>query len=335
MKEDMELTQEDLLGDNNNNNNQPNELEKENVSKSKKKDVPFGYIPITLDSCGKLTAPEVLHFRDFTPEELSHIALSKNKRDNIKRITDCLNKMVFENFDCTYLHLDDALKIVLTLYGSFYMSTIEKEYYINPDIEDEEKLNEDSNIGKAIIPISNIETVTIPESFKEPFDCSMEINGKKMTTLLRLLRVKDYIEADDYVSKLFDKDIRQLANIEIEIEKVKAIEDTKERINAYFDIPEEDRITYEKFSEDYETTYISVLTSMPVIQVGSMKPKTIPEKIKAAKVINRGQWKKYNEWTEENFFGNKPEVKFFSIELQEEITRRFYFQLDDFIIPTQ
>jgi len=134
MKEDMELTQEDLLGD----NSQSNEHEKEDVSNSKKKDVPFGYIPIILDSCGKLTAPEVLHFRDFTPEELSHIALSKNKRDNIKRITDCLNKMVFENFDCTYLHLDDALKIVLTLYGSFYMSTIEKEYYINPDIEDEE-----------------------------------------------------------------------------------------------------------------------------------------------------------------------------------------------------
>jgi len=298
------------------------------------KDIPYGYISVNLDSMEKLNAPMTLHFRDFSLEELNHISLSKNERDNIKRITKCLNDMVLENFDCTYFHLNELLQITFTLFGSFVSKTIEKKYYINPDLpegKEEGQLDNPKNIAIATIPIGNIKTCQLKDSFSEPLDLSMEINGKTMTTLMRMIRVKDLLEAEEYVNKHFEKDIRQLSNIEIEIERIKKIENEQLMYAEYEKIPESDRQMYEKFTEEYTNLYISVLTSLSVIQAGSNKPKTISEHIKCAKFINRGQWKKFDVWNSENEFGLLPDVTFYSPELQKEVTRRFLFQPNDFI----
>lgn len=283
-----------------------------------KDQVPYGYIAIKLDSLGKLGNPKVLHFRNYSMEEV--LELSTAKEENfIEVLIKCLNKMVYEkNFNCSDLHEKELEEVLLYLYSNFWNKSLDGYlYYLDDTITDVSKKNSDSNIGRASIPIDRLKTNTFTKEFKEPI--TITINNVKVK--FRLARIKDLINAREYINnKYFDTE-RTLSD-------VKAAIDKKEKISY------ESQKKYDDYLNEKGLDFLKAYQSSIILSVNDKILETLEEKMNEYRNINILFWQKYQEVVNDNInFGVDPEVTFFSIELKKEVTRRFSFQSMDFI-PT-
>ncbi|MGD9678175.1 MAG: hypothetical protein AB7V16_07400 [Vulcanibacillus sp.] len=322
------------------------EEEKESKQKATKvTKVPNNYIPISLPSNGKLSAPKVLHFRDYTMSD----ALELNTLDEDERflaLISVLNNMCYEKFDCGELHINELMVILYTIHATFISNRIEKEYYINdmlPFGNNEGELNYPDNIESVELLINKLKVKSIDEDlngkelttpFKEPFTIVDSITKSKIK--FRLSRVSDLLLAQQECDKLFEKETLKYKYIKKQLEALKKIKDPNERkqqLDKLIDT-NDDYVEYHKYLQKYNESYAMIVQCQQLVSVDNNILETLEDKLNAYKnFVPKDVWVEYNSVVDIYNFGLIEEQEFYSDKLQQNITRRFLFQLSDFL-PT-
>ena len=107
MTNNEDLTVNDLIGNRNN--------------------IPAEYVPVKLSSCGKLGLPSVVHIKDYSFDDA--VSLSQMTELNAESIVlNVLNNVCYETIDTNEITIEDAMEIMLTIYGAWHNSTITKAY---------------------------------------------------------------------------------------------------------------------------------------------------------------------------------------------------------------
>lgn len=293
-------------------------------------DIPSNYIKIKLSSCGKLSAPPILHFRNYTMSET--IELASLDMDNYDRsMIAVLNSMVFEDFDCGNLHKAEVVEILLNIHAAFWGDVLENprlRYYVDESLEDPEK-NHKSNISVATIPIKNIKTKEIMERFKEPF--YLESPDKKIKVGFKFPRLKNSIIANRYIDTMFAAEEKKFGEIKYALEW--------NRKN-----PERPRFVdwsqlkpFEEYRKKRAKHLLKVYQTQLVHSInGKVYDCTKAEDIKllldALNTIAAPIWENCTKKLKnELHFGVNPEVEFECSITHKKITRRFEFRELDFI----
>lgn len=311
--------------------------EKAEDSKPKKNTVPYGYIPVKLDSLGKLGYPAVLHFRDYSTEEALGLS-SSDEEHNLHAMIDALNGMVHEGIDCSQLHLADLMTIVFTLQGTFWGSTIEKEYYKDtslPKGKKEGQRDHKDNIAVAEISLASLETQVIPEDFEEPFLVKQPATDLEIT--FRFPRIGDLITAQNYVDKEFERETREMSSTIMKIRSIRGLDTLKEREEAYLNMPVEERLSYEKYLENKSKLFYKIAQACSIEKIGKKPMTSTKERLDNLHMVSLPMWKEYSKKVRANEFGIKSEVEFTPEGGGDPITRRFQFQIMDFLpdIPNE
>jgi hypothetical protein len=282
-------------------------------------EIPSGYIEIKLDSLGKLSAPEVLHFRNYSMEEAVELASTRDE-NYLESLIKCLNRMVFEKFDCSLLHENELEEIMMNLYLIFWGKLMDGYYfYLDDTIENTQLKNRKENIGITSIDITKLKTTTLNKDFKEPIKITI---GEK-TVKFNLPRLRNVLLAKTYTYKKYFKDERELSDIQVAVENKKEV--------SY-----EDNKKYEEYVENKARDFLKAYESSIIDEFQGKKLNTLEEKIEIFSKVDLKFWKKYESVVSKDLkFGLSPVVTFYSDQLLKEVTRRFAFQSMDFIPPVE
>ena len=320
------------------------EVNVEQVKQKIKQKIPNDYIPIKLESNGKLTAPRILHFRDYTMDDALELNVH-DPDDQLKALITVLNNMVFEEFDCSNLHVKELIQILYTIQGTFISSKIEKEYYVNLDLPegtDEGQLDHPSNTHSIDINISKLKVQNIDETldgktrekkFSEPFTLTDTVKKTKMK--FRLSRIGDLLFAKEYCDQKYETELFKYRPLKREIYKISQIknkEDRVESLNKVITDNPDDYEEYMKFLNTYDKYYVRIIQALQVVSVNDVVCDTIEKQIEAYKTnISETLWQMYNSISVEYNFGLLDEYTFYSEEVGTNITRKFQFEFMDFL----
>jgi hypothetical protein len=84
--------------------------------------IPSGYLEIKLSSAGKYGAPEVFHVRNFSTEDLVHLAVSDDS-ELPQRTVEFLNNVIWENkdgVDVANWHEKEVIETLLIIFKTYY-----------------------------------------------------------------------------------------------------------------------------------------------------------------------------------------------------------------------
>jgi hypothetical protein len=291
------------------------------------KSVPADYVEIKYDSLGLLGTPRVLHFRDYSMEETLKLAQS-TETNNLKAMVECLNEMCWEDFECANLSMQDLLNTVYSIHYSFYSNTIRKNYYIDPDL-DEELRDKEENIDEAEINLLSLKTTVLKEDCREKFTLVNKNNTKKVT--FHYPKLKDLMEPMDYTNNLFFVIERHISEIIQKVNLITKIRDEAKRKEAYEALPEEDRKTYESYANDKAKAYTLAVQASVIEKIDGEEIPTLEEKCNRLSEVPNTIWDQYTFFMEDYNYGIVPDVTFYSQYLGKEVTRRFLFQHLDFL----
>lgn len=264
--------------------------EKSGVALKSKKvtDMPLGYIPVKFCTKGKLSAPPVLHFRDYNMEEA--IELSAITDENyLSRLVIVLNQMVHEDFDCSQLHLEELKEVLLNIHLNFWGSTLRDFPGLSPEKKREHK----------DVPIKNIQVDSLDKKFKEPITITDSIGNKIQ---VRLPRVSDNLEVQEYVNTHFALEEKDFAMVKLQIERgglkdLSKISDP-EKVKEYME-----------FLEIKAKTYNLAHRMNRVLQFNDETPLTLEEKLAYASRIQLSVWASLRRQVIEKYtFGVNSEV---------------------------
>lgn len=278
-----------------------------------KKNIPAEYIPIKLDSIGKLSAPKVLHFRNYSMSETIKLSTSRDL-DLYENLIQCLNDMCYEDFDCSELTEQDMKSILLSIYGTWYDQYIRgMEYYIDEDAKD---LNNEKNVGKVNLHIQkDINTNPIPENFIEPI-C---ITIKDTTVGFKLSRFKDFIFVSEYLKEKFFDLERKFSDV------AKKIKEESDDL-TYTEVKE-----YNQYLRIRKEQFLDMLSVQNLVRFNDIELKTVEQRIDYYKKIPQNFWYALEKTLKTLKFGIDPEVTFTCPVTKKKLTRRFQFRLENFI----
>jgi hypothetical protein len=326
-----------------------NKVESKIEQRTKKElEIPMDFIPVKFDSNGRLGYSKILHFRDYTIDDMLLLDTADEK-DQLKGVVQALNSMLWEKeFDCMNLHIKDLLTVVYTLHGSFISNKIEKEYYKDdtlPEGDEEGQLSHKSNIVSQEIPLSCFKTKSIDQNdkgkalevlFKEPFKVRDKVKNKDYYFIMPRVghMITAYLHAEE---KLYEK-LREYSSIKRElkaISKIKSEEERDARYNLLEDERQEEYKGYKEVMKEYEHLFIKALKYQALSKIGDRELNTIEEKIDAGSTeVGTSLWAIYDDICKKYDFGIKEEITFKSdAHHGESITRRFLPQILDFL-PT-
>ena len=290
--------------------------------------IPFGYIEVKLDSNGKLSAPQILHFRNYEMSEIIGLAACTDEK-RTEALIKCLNEMVWEDFDCNQLHERELEEILMYIHATYWGTFLsDRRFFIDDTITDEEKLNDEKNIAMTNIPISDIQTKLIDSEFQEPIFISLD----KKKIGFRLPRVGDMIIAKKFIAKKYFAEERKVSDIKVKIDK-------KDPSLTY-----DEKEMYDKYIEDKSNDYLKIFLACSIHSINGKVLETLEEKIENFFNVPLDIWKDYNIVVKEKIqFGLVNDVTFTNIEdildkdgkvlipQGKKLTRRFSFQSMDFI----
>lgn len=287
--------------------------------------IPKEYIPIKFSSLGKLTIPAVLHIRDFNMEEA--LDLSLTDESNILETTmRVLNSMIYESVDPQYLHEEELKEIMFNIFANFWGNTLEN--YLYPYKEEElsdpngnkvliEKIKKEEDFyPKVSIDVENVKTTTIQDNFKEPI--IIKKDGQEVH--FRLTRIKDIIEAKEYINKKYIKYDQEFSDVTNKLRKKKEHEISPER-----------KEEYKKLQAKKMKDIAKVVEASTLLKFNSKTFQKLSEKITAIPKIPIGFWKKFSSITSNLKFGLNEEVEVISPITGKKVTRRFQFRFMDFL----
>jgi len=318
------------------------ENKQQEIQKSKKKDqrsdiVPNDYIKVKLSTCGKLSAPPIVHVRDYSGEEAFKLSLM-NDDNMVETIIDVINNLLYEDFDAGKFHEREVEEILLNIHANFWDSTISYNY--EPTEEelnelkesDSEKLKKIQNSNeplKVAIPITNIETKPLPDNFSEP----ISIKDKNIKVQFILPRIEHILETSKYLQTKFAQEDQKFATLKQIISHNDRMK-RERKFNEIEYISEDKMQEYNNYQIRRTREYILIQQSLLIKKINNQKLITINEKRKAYERIPQRLWDVLgNILNKDLFFGVQREVKVKSPLTNKKVTRRFQFRLLDFI-PT-
>jgi hypothetical protein len=307
-------------------NDDSNQEIKERPQKIKGR-TPPGYLPISLCTVGKLSAPPKLHFKNYTGEHAVNLSLANE--DNILDILiEILNDLVYEDFDCGQLHEKELEEVMMNIYVNYWQSHIEYEYSFSEEELEElsdnrrEAIKSSKEKPTVLIPANSIKSNPLPDDFKEPIVINKE-GSKKIA--LNMARIGDTLLARDYVAKVFNQEREKLINVEREIKKA-------QEKNIEPNITGKEYEMYEDYAKRRLNFSLKVQYANLIHSIDGKELKNLEEKLKVYKNdVDLGYWNIFNNFIENLNFGiqNKIEVK--SPLTGKPVTRRFQFQFVDFL----
>jgi hypothetical protein len=318
--------------------NQEQELEfvqdEEKVeSKPTNKRIPADYIPVKLSSLGKLTAPKVLHIKDYSGKDVLELSLStKTSATFLRRLVQVIENVMFEGFDCRELHDYELEEIMLNLTGNFLASVIqnypypyEEEEYAQLDDARKENIEKGFEHLTVDIPIANIKTNPIASDFKEPISIT---NKTGLTVQFRLPRVGDYFIAEDYVDSKYLEEAQSYSHID----KIMLIENKDEQQIKLEALSQDELKAYEEYISARGIDYIIAKQAQLLVKYGAKTLETPADKIKYYDKVGVRFWKEYNKLCDDYLkFGVDHNIEMISPITKEKVTRRCQFRPVDFI----
>ena len=272
---------------------------------------------------GRLSAPPILHFKDYNMQASQAISELPNAEEHIPLIIDILNSMVVEDFDCGLLHIEEAKEVLLNVHSKWWGANLSGyRYLIDETITDREKLFDKSNISVAEIPIANIQVKPLDLSIKEPIN--IKVNGKTVSFIYprmqnsvvveRLLKQKFAIQEQEFHK------IQQIVNYnkdQTDPDKQKDL--SLEDAEAYRDF------LAEKAKYDLLYTRAQLIYGLDGIKIDSLEDRI--QLLESSSDITVKHWMMYNNFLEgKGDFGVRDEVEFYSEILEKKITRSFPFR---------
>lgn len=284
--------------------------------------VPDRYIPVNFCTLGKLSAPETLHFRNYTLEEASELSAMREE-DYLSKLIVILNRMVWEDFDCANLHEEELKEIMLNLRYNFWGKTLENlPYYIDETLRGDAKEAKD-NIGFASVPIEDIarRVQNVSDEFSEPIGVT---TPEGAIARFRLPRITDELMALQFVNDKYKEQERKYANVKLKMRMTRRseAEDVKnpEQFLEYLDL-----------LEAKEQEFYKVRALQRLLSVDGKEYSTISEKMQAAQDVDLTVWNDLYRVDRSLSFGVSSEVSFYEETSGKTITRRFEFRPLDFI----
>jgi hypothetical protein len=269
--------------------------------------------------------------------------------------------MIYEDYDVRNLHPNDFMMLMYAVHNKFISSKIEKEYMLNEDLpEGDEAGQKDhiSNFDKIEIILSKLmihnlqedkdgnkrpDSKTFGGKFKEPIKVLSTESSNIYT--FRLSRMNDILLAQEYCKEKFAEQLRGYAHLRRSLFKVaeskKLLEDRKKAIDELIDSDPDTYEDYQRFLERYNLEYAKIIQVCLIDGTIDGNKKytkyvTLDEKLEAFKTkITTSMWKMYGDVVKEYPFGIIEEYTFFCDKYQRNITRRFLFQLMDFLPSTK
>lgn len=281
---------------------------------------------------GRLSAPPVLHFRDYTMKASQAIAEVPNATEHLPLIIDILNSMVVEDFDCGLLHLEEAKEVLLNVHVKWWGANLSGYRYLLDDtITDREKLFAKENISIAEIPIANIGKRIKPlaPEIKEPIN--IEADGVTVKFIYPRIR-NSSIVADLLKKEFADEEQRFFKTAQI----VKWNEQQKDP-ELRKEISLEEAELYKDYLARKADKDLIYTRAQLICEVNGVPLNTFEERVAAIQDgadISVKHWMIYNDFLKnEGNFGVQDEVEFYSEVLGKNVIRSFPFRTYNFF-PT-
>jgi hypothetical protein len=280
---------------------------------------------------GRLSAPPVLHFRDYNMQASQAISEMPMATDHLRLVTKILNAMIVEdNFDCGLLHVEEAKEVLMNVHGKWWGNTISGfKYLLNPDIEDEEKLFAKENISEADIPISAIEVEPLAPEIKEPINIT--VHG--VTVGFVYPRIQNVGIIEDSIKIKYAEEEQRFFKLKQILEFNSKQTDPTKKLDVNVSEAEE----YQKYLAERAEWRTVLMRAQEIVKVNNdiFNSGNLDERINAIqndKRITSRHWIKWAEFIEgKGKFGVKNEVDFTSDVLGRKVRRPFRFHTYSFI----
>jgi hypothetical protein len=280
---------------------------------------------------GRLSAPPVLHFRDYNMQASQAISEMPLATDHLRLVTKILNSMIVEeNFDCGLLHIEEAKEILMNVHGKWWGNTISGfKYLLDPDIEDEKKLFDKENISEADIPIAAIEVEPLAPEIKEPINIT--IHG--ITVGFVYPRIQNVGIIEDLLKTKYAEEEQRFFKLKQILEFNSKQTNPTDKLDVNITEAEE----YQKYLAERAEWRTVLMRAQEIVRVDGdvFNSGNLDERINAIqndKRITSRPWIKWSEFLDgKGKFGVKDEVEFTSDILSRKVRRPFRFHTFTFI----
>jgi hypothetical protein len=280
---------------------------------------------------GRLSAPPVLHFRDYNMRASQAISEMPLASDHLSLVIKILNAMVVEeDFDCGLLHVEEAKEILMNVHGKWWGSTISGfRYLLNPDIEDEDKLFAKENISEADIPISAIEVKPLSPEIREPINIT--VHGVKVGFVYPRIQNVGIIES--LLKIKYAEEEQRFFKLKQILEFNSKQKDPSTKLDVSVAESEE----YQKYLAERAEWRTVLMRAQEIVGVNEdiFNSGNLDERINAIqndKRITARHWIKWAEFLDgKGKFGVNNEVEFYSDVLNQKVRRPFRFHTFSFI----
>ena len=279
-------------------------------------------VEVRFCTSGRLSAPAVLHFRDYSMLASQELAELPAAKDHLPIIARILNSMVVEDFDCGLLHKEEAKEVLLNVYGKWWGNKLTGfRYLINPDLEDKDVLLAKENISEADIPISALNVVPLAPDIKEP----ISIKARGTTVKFIYPRIRNSGIVDDLLKVKFAVQEQQFHRLRqlLEYNSKQTDPEAKKEVNL------QEAEEYEAYLSERGKWQLIYMRAQEICGIDDVVLETMDDRIKALTEntkISVRHWQLFTDFLEgKGKFGLSPDVEFYSDILNQKVTRPFLF----------
>lgn len=300
--------------------------------RTRKQAVPPEYLKVNLSSLGKLNMPAVVHVRDYTGEDAFKLGIADDHRF-FEVLVSIVNNMIYEEIDANDLHENELVEIMLNIFVNFWSTHIQN--YPFP-VTDEDWKHISETMKKEIdagtehllidINIAKVKTDLIDEKFNEP----IHFKKDKLDVSFILPRVGHIFITQEYILNQFYRESEEFHRIENLIQfNAKLHENDIESIK-YIDPIEQAK--FDKYLDSKLALTAKVQSAQTIHSYKGKVLETLEEKLDVYDKLDSAVWANLNKVIEKySGFGVDSNVEVESPITKEMVTRRFRFQLLDFI----
>jgi hypothetical protein len=271
---------------------------------------------------GRLSAPPILHFRDYSMLASQELAELPAAKDHLPVIVRILNSMVVEDFDCGLLHMEEAKEVLLNVYGKWWGNKLSGfRYLLDPDIADRDKLLAKENISEADIPMDALVVEPLNPEIKEPIN----IKAHGITVKFIYPRIRNSGIVDDLLKIRFAVQEQQFHRLKqiLEFNSKQADPESKKEINL------QEAEEYDTYLAERAKWRLIYMRAQEICGIDDVVLETLDARIKALTEetkISVRHWQLFTEFLEgKGKFGLKNEAEFYSDILNQRVRRPFLF----------
>lgn len=288
-------------------------------------------VEVKLCTGGRLSAPAVLHFRDYNMQASQAISEMPLASDHLRLVTKILNAMIVEdNFDCGLLHIEEAKEILMNIHGKWWGNTISGfRYLLNPDIEDKDLLLAKENISEADIPLSAIEVKPLDSDIKEPINIT--VHG--VTVGFVYPRIQNMRIIEDNLKTKYAEEEQRFFKLKQILEFNSKQQDPTKKIEVNITEAE----AYQKYLAERAEWRIILMRAQEIVRVNddTFTSGELDERVNAIRNDKRITARHWIEWAAflegKGKFGVNNEVEFYSDVLNQKVKCPFRFYTYTFI----